>query len=89
MHVLGITTFPARLFPDQELLQDELFTFFLISNVFLYSDKDTFSVFPYTVISCVILKDEANGRRKDEFSLTEYARNGLIIQGRVYILSQT
>lgn len=39
--------------------------FSLINHVFLYSGKGTFSVFHYTAKSCVILKDETNGRRKD------------------------
>lgn len=62
---VGITILPVRLFPEQNLLQDELFSFFLINNVFLYSDKGTLSIFPYTIISYVILKDEVNGRRKE------------------------
>lgn len=76
-------------FQTKNYLKINLFSFLLINHVFLYSDKGTLFTFLYTVISCVILKDEANGRRKDEFSLTKYPRNGLIVQGHYYIFSQT
>lgn len=76
-------------FQTKNYFNINLFSFFLINHVFLYSDKGTFYTFPYTVISCVILKDETNRRRKDEFSLTKYPRNELIVQGHDYISSQT
>lgn len=68
----SITTFLNRLsFQTKNYFKMNLFLFFLINHAFLCSDKSTFSVFPYTVIRCVILKDEANGRRKDELSLCQ------------------
>lgn len=45
--------------------------FFVINHAFPCSGKGIFSIFPYSVIRCVILKDEANGRRKYELSLCQ------------------
>lgn len=69
---VSITTFLNRLsFQTKNYFKMNLFLFFLINHAFPCSDRGNFSIFPYTVVRYVVLKDEANGRRKDELSLCQ------------------